>query len=87
MKSIREFKAILVGGFYGVIFITQIILWTVINYTSTFEKSIWFVIGTAALMTVTTCSMYLLLRKLNQRIRGYEDTLVEDIYEYIRTDG
>lgn len=87
MKSIREIKAILVGCFYGVVFTAQMIGWTIINYMGGFEKSIWCITGTAVLMTVITCSMYLLLRKLYQWVRGSEEmTLAEEIYEMFGTD-
>lgn len=87
MKSLREIKAILVGCFYGGVFIAQMIGWLFINHMGAFEKSVGCIIGTAALMTVITCSIYLLLRKLYQKVLGSEEmTLVEEIYEMFGTD-
>lgn len=88
MKSIREIKALLVGCFYGVVFIAQMIGWTIINYMGGFETSIWCITGTAVLLTVITCSVYLLLRKLYQRFRRCEDdvSMEEYIYEILGTD-
>ena len=77
----------LIGAFYGTVFVAQIIAWTIINHIRAYEKSMWFVTGIAVFMTIVTCSTYLLLRKLYQRFRGAEETtVVEDIYEIIRTD-
>lgn len=87
MKNREQVKMILIGGFYGVFFISQMIAWTIINYMRAYEKSMWFVTGIAALMTVITCSVYILLRKLHQRFRGDEETtMVEKAYEILGTD-
>ena len=87
MKSLRKIKAMMFGGFYGGMFIAQMIGWLIVNYMGGFENSIWCIAGTAILMTFISCSMYLLLRKLHQRVRGIEEmTLAEEIYEMFRTD-
>lgn len=87
MKNKEQVKMMLIGSFYGMVFIAQMIAWTIINHMRAYEKSMWFVTGTAALMTVITCSMYLLFRRLFQKFRGGDKTtIVEDIYEIIRTD-
>ncbi len=87
MKSLREIKAILLGCFYGGMFVAQMIGWLIVNSMGDFENSIWCITGTAILMTVLSCSLYLLLRKLNQRVRGIEEmTLAEEIYEMLGTD-
>ena len=94
MKNKEQVKMMLIGSFYGMVFIAQMIAWTIINHMRAYEKSMWFVTGIAALMTVITCSMYLLFRrlfqkfrKLYQRVKGAEKiTIMEDIYEIIRTD-
>lgn len=87
MKNKEQVKIMLIGSFYGMVFIAQMIAWTIINHMRDFEKSMWFVIGIAALMTVITCSMYLLFRRLFHKFKGGEETtIVEDIYEVIRTD-
>ena len=86
MRSLWEIKAILIGSFYGVVFIDQVVIWTIINHIGSFDKSIRCILGTAVSMTVITCSMYLILHKLYQKFRGYEETtLEEDIYETFRT--
>lgn len=83
----EEVKRILIDGFYGMVFIAQTITWTIINHIRANEKSMWFVLGIAVLMTDITCSMYLLFRRLFQKFRGGEETtIVEDIYEIIRID-
>ncbi len=87
MKNKKQVKKVLIGAFYGTVFVAQIIAWTIINHIRAYEKSMWFVTGIAVFMTIVTCSTYLLLRKLYQRFRGAEETtVVEDIYEIIRTD-
>lgn len=87
MKNKKQVKKVLIGVFYGTVFVAQIIAWTIINHIRAYEKSMWFVTGIAVFMTIVTCSTYLLLRKLYQRFRGAEETtVVEDIYEIIRTD-
>ena len=87
MKSLREVKAILIGCFYGGVFVAQMIGWLFINRIGAFEKSIWCIGGTAFLMTVITCSLYLILRKLYQKIRGSEEiSLAEEIYEMLGTE-
>ena len=87
MQNKGQIKRMLIGSFYGMVFIAQMITWTIINHMRAYEKSIWFVIGIAALMTVVTCSMYLLFRRLFQKFRGGEETtIVEDVYEIIGTD-
>lgn len=87
MKNKEQVKMMLIGSFYGMVFIAQMIAWTIINHMRAYEKSMWFVTGIAALMTVITCSMYLLFRRLFQKFRGGEETtIVEDVYEIIRTD-
>ena len=87
MKSLREIKAILLGCFYGGMFVAQMIGWLIVNYMGDFGNSIWCITGTAISMTLISCSMYLLLRKLHQRVRGIEETtLAEEIYEMFGTD-
>lgn len=87
VKSLREIKAILLGCFYGGMFVAQMIGWLIVDYMGNFGNSIWCITGTAILMTIISCSMYLLLRKLYQRVRGIEETtLAEEIYEMFRTD-
>lgn len=87
MKGKEQVKRMLIGGFYGMVFIAQMIAWTIINHIRANEKPMWIVLGIAVLMTVITCSMYLLFRRLFQKFRGGEEsTIVEDIYEIIRTD-
>jgi len=87
IKSAEQVKMMLIGSFYGMVFIAQMIAWTIINHMRAYEKSMWFVTGIAALMTVITCSMYLLFRRLFQKFRsGEETTIVEDVYEIIGTD-
>ena len=87
MKNKEQVKMMLIGSFYGMVFIAQMIAWTIINHMRAYEKSMWFVTGIAALMTVITCSMYLLFRRLFHKFKGGEETtIVEDIYEIIRTD-
>lgn len=83
----EQVKRILIDGFYGMVFIAQTIMWTIINHIRANEKSMLFVLGIAVLMTGITCSMYLLFRRLLQKFKGGEDTTIEgDIYEIIRTD-
>ena len=83
----KQVKRILIDGFYGMVFIAQTIMWTIINHIRANEKSMLFVLGIAVLMTGITCSMYLLFRRLLQKFKGGEDTTIEgDIYEIIRTD-
>ena len=87
MQNKGQIKRMLIGSFYGMVFIAQMIAWTIINHMRAYEKSMWFVTGIAALMSVITCSMYLLFRRLFQKFRGGEETtIVEDVYEIIRTD-
>lgn len=87
MKNKEQVKMMLIGSFYGMVFIAQMIAWTIINHMRDYEKSMWFVTGIAALMTVITCSMYLLFCRLFHKFKGGEETtIVEDIYEIIRTD-
>lgn len=92
MKSLRQAKGIVVGTFVGVVFLGQMIAWIIINQMGAFEQPVWSIIGTAALMTAITCSLYLLLRKLYQRFKGKDEaindetTMVEDIYEIFRAD-
>ena len=61
MKSLRQVKGIVMGMFVGVVFLAQMIAWIMINQMGAFEQSIWSIMGTAALMTAITCSLYLLL--------------------------
>ena len=83
----KQVKRILIDGFYGMVFIAQTIMWTIIKHIRANEKSMLFVLGIAVLMTGITCSMYLLFRRLLQKFKGGEDTTIEgDIYEIIRTD-
>ena len=83
----KQVKKILIDGFYGMVFIAQTIMWTIIKHIRANEKSMLFVLGIAVLMTGITCSMYLLFRRLLQKFKGGEDTTIEgDIYEIIRTD-
>jgi len=87
MKNKKQVKMVLVGAFYGTMFIAQMIVWAFINHLRDYEKSMWFVIGIAALTTVIMCSMYLLLRKLYQSARRDEETaIMEEIYEIFGTD-
>jgi len=92
VKSLRQAKGIVIGMFVGVVFLAQMIAWIMINQMGAFEQSIWSIMGTAALMTAITCSLYLLLRKLYQRFKGNDETtggettMVEDIYEIFRAD-
>ena len=87
MKNKEQVKMVLIGVFYGTVFAGQMIAWTIINHIRANEKPMWIVLGIAVLMTVITCSMYLLFRRLLQKFRdGEETTIVEDIYEIIRTD-
>ena len=65
-KNKEQVKMMLIGSFYGMVFIAQMIAWTIINHMRDYEKSMWFVTGIATLMTVITCSMYLLFRRLFQ---------------------
>ena len=87
VKSLREIKAILLGCFYGGMFVAQMIGWLIINYIGAFEKPLWCIIVTAVVMTFITCSLYLLLRKLYQKVKGVEEpSVAEEIYEMSRTD-
>ena len=92
MKSLRQAKGIVVGTFVGVVFLAQMIIWIMINQMGSFEQPIWSIMGTAALMTAITCSLYLCLRKLYQRFKGKDEatndetTMVEDIYEIFRAN-
>lgn len=87
MKNKEQVKMMLIGSFYGMVFIAQMIAWTIINHIRANEKSMWFVTGIAALMTVITCSMYLLFRRLFHKFKGGEETtIVEDVYEIIGTN-
>lgn len=87
MQNKGQIKRMLIGSFYGMVFIAQMIAWTIINHMRAYEKSMWFVTGISALMTVITCSMYLLFRRLFQKFRsGEETTIVEDVYEIIGTN-
>lgn len=87
VKNKEQVKMVLIGVFYGTVFAGQMIAWTIINHIRANEKPMWFVAGIAALMTVITCSVYLLFRRLFQKFRGGEETtIVEDVYEIIRTD-
>lgn len=87
MRSLRKMKAILLGCFYGGMFVAQMIGWSIVSYMGGFENSIWCITSTAIFMTILPCSMYLLLRKLYRRVRGIEEmTLEEEIYEMFRTD-
>lgn len=61
MKSIQEVKVVLIVVFYGVVFIAQMLTWTIINYIGAFKKSIWCIISIAVLMTIIVCSLYLIL--------------------------
>ena len=88
MQSKEQVKRMLIGSFYGMVFLAQMIAWTIINHMRDYEKSMWFVTGVAVLMTVITCSMYLLFRRLFYKLRGGEETtIVEDVYEIIGTNG
>ena len=51
-KSLQEIQRIVVVGFYGVVLIGQLIVWSLINYIGAWGKSIWFIIGTAVFMTI-----------------------------------
>lgn len=87
MKNKEQIKMVLIGVFCGTVFAGQMVTWTIINHIRANEKLMWIVLGIAVLMTVITCSMYLLFRRLFQKFRGGEETtIVEDIYEIIRTD-
>ena len=87
VKNKEQVRMVLIGVFYGTVFAGQMIAWTIINYIRANEKPMWFVTGIAALMTVITCSMYLLFRRLFHKFKGGEETtIVENIYEIIRTD-
>ena len=87
VKNKEQVKMVLIVVFYGTVFAGQMIAWTIINHIRANEKPMWIVLGIAVLMTVITCSMYLLFRRLLQKFRdGEETTIVEDIYEIIRTD-
>jgi len=87
MMSLKQIKWILVIGFYGVVFVADTIAWVVINQLLGFEMPTLHIIGVAAIMTFISCTMYLVLRELYQRIRGYkETTLAEVIYEVFRAD-
>ena len=87
VKNKEQVKMVLIVVFYGTVFAGQMIAWTIINHIRANEKPMWIVLGIAVLMTVITCSMYLLFRRLFQKFRGGEETtIVEDIYEIIRTD-
>lgn len=54
MKNKEQVKMMLIGSFYGMVFIAQMIAWTIINHMRAYEKSMWFVTGIVALMTVIT---------------------------------
>ena len=87
MKSLNQAKGILLGAFVGMVFLAQVISWAIINHLGAFGLSAWSVIGTALLMTATTCSLYLILRKLLQKFKGQEETTIaEDMYEIFRAD-
>ena len=87
VKNKEQVKMVLIVVFYGTVFAGQMIAWTIINHIRANEKPMWIVLGIAVLMTVITCSMYLLFRRLFRKFRGGEETtIVEDIYEIIRTD-
>lgn len=88
MRSLRQAKGIVIGVFVGVVFLAQMIAWSMINHMGDFEQSIWSITGTAAMMTAITCSLYLLLRKLCPKIKGTTDetTIAEDVYEIFRAD-
>lgn len=87
MKSLNQAKGILLGAFVGMVFLAQVISWAVINHLGAFGLSVWGVAGTALLMTASTCSLYLILRKLLQKFKGQEETTIaEDMYEIFRAD-
>ena len=87
MKNKKQVKMVLMGAFYGTMFVAQMIVWTFINYLRDYEKSMWFVIGISLLTTVIMCSMYLLLRKIYQSSRRDEETaIMKEIYEIFGTD-
>ena len=87
MKSLQEIRAILLRCFYGGVFIAQMIGWLIINYIGAFGKPLWCIICTAVVMTFITCSLYLLLRKLYQKVKGVEEpSVAEEIYELSRAD-
>jgi len=80
MKSMKKIKMVLLGGFYGCVFLAQMIGWTIINHIGAYGKSIWNITGTAILMTVITCSLYLLLRTMYLRTHESEEITLEDIF-------
>lgn len=86
MKSLNQAKGIVLGGFVGMVFLAQMVSWTVINHLGAFELSVWGVTGTAAFMTAITCSLYLLLRKYLNFRQQEETTIAEDMYEIFRAD-
>lgn len=86
MKSLNQAKGIVFGAFVGMVFLAQVISWAVINHLGAFGLSVWGVAGIAVLMTATTCSLYLLLRKYLNFRQQEETTIAEDMYEIFRAD-
>lgn len=80
MKCVQRIKKELFGCFFGGVFLAQMIGWILINHIGAFNKSMWIITGTAILMTVITCSMYLLLRAICLRLHGSEELTLEDIF-------
>lgn len=80
MKNKEQVKMMLIGSFYGMVFLAQMLGWTIINHIGAFGKSIWNIAGTAILMTIITCSLYLLLRTMYLRTHGSEEITLEDIF-------
>ena len=79
-KSMQRMKMIQSWGFYGCVFLAQMIGWTIINHIGAFHKSMWVITGTAVLMTIITCSMYLLLRAIYMRTHEIEEITLEDMF-------
>lgn len=54
MKSLREIKAILLGCFYGGMFVAQMIGWLIVNYMGDFGNSIWCIVIADVLLPKAT---------------------------------
>lgn len=79
----RKFNYYMLGG----IFITQVIMWVIVNYVENFGSTIWFIIGTAIFNTLIIMGMNLLLHKLQMRMRSDEEiAFEEEFYDLFGTD-
>lgn len=79
----RKFNYYMLGG----IFITQVIMWIILNCVGNFGSTIWCIMGTAILNILIIVGINLLLHKLQIRMRSDEEiAFEEEFYDLFGTD-